>query len=179
MHPICYMGAYEKINSSQAKAIRKLHDYHVFTQGRQLDIVRIHREFDVWGESDDTVIDTLKTNAVIIFPPGEMPLIRLRELNGSESTDTSALYFYDILPTEAYFKWEDKIETGDVFFFVTPDEQGNNMPVIFKVLDQKGAFSSELIWRKFSCAPITSLHEVDTDIAAAIQEACKGEDKND
>ena len=137
------MGAYEKINSSQAKAIRKLHDYHVFTQGRQLDIVRVHCEYDAWGESEDTVIDTLCTTAVLNFPPGEMPLIRLRELNGSENVDTSALYFYDILPTEAYFKWEDKIETGDVFFFVTPDEQGNKMPVIFKVLDQKGSFSSE------------------------------------
>ena len=170
------MGAYDKINSSQAKAIRKLHDYHVFTQGRQMEIVRIHQEMDAWGESEDTVINTLFTTAVLNFPPGEMPLIRLRELGGSESVDTSALYFYDILPTEAYFKWEDKIETGDIFFFVTPDEQGNKMPVIFKVLDQKGPFSSEPIWRKFLGAPITSLKEVPDEVAQAIQDACKEEE---
>ena len=49
------------------------------------------------------------------------------------------------------------------------------MPVIFKVLDQKGSFSSELIWRKFMCAPITSLKEVSDEVAQAIQDACKGD----
>lgn len=169
------MGAYEKINSSQANAIRRLHDYHVFTQGRHLNIVRIHCELDVWGESEDTIIDSLETSAVLNFPPGEMPLIRLRDLSGTADVSTSGLYFYDILPTEAYFKWEDKIENGDVFFFVTPDEQGNKMPVVFKVLDQKGSFSSQLIWRKFMCAPITSLKEVPEEVASTIQKICKEE----
>ena len=172
------MGAYEKINSSQARAIRRLHDYHVFTQGRQMEIVRIHKDMDIWGESEDTVIDKLHTNAVLNFPPGEMPLIRLRDLNGSENVNSTALYFYDILPTEAYFKWEDEIETGDVFFFVTPDESGNKMPVVFKVLDQRGSFSSELIWRKFMCAPITSLKEVDDATAKAIQDICQEDTKD-
>ena len=167
-------GAYNKLNSSQAGAIRKLHDYHVFTQGRSLDIVRIHIEEDIWGEGESTVIDLLNTNAIIVFPPGEMPLIRLRELSGGTKPDTAALYFYDILPTEAYFKWNDQIETGDIFFFITPDELGNKMPVIFKVLDQRGSFSSELIWRKFLCAPVTSLNEVPEQAAKKIRELCKG-----
>lgn len=167
-------GAYNKINSSQAGAIRKLHDYHVFTQGRQLDIARIHLDTDIWGESEEEVLSVINTNAVIIFPPGEMPLIRLRDLTGQQTkTEVSALYFYDILPTEAYFKWEDEIETGDIFFFVTPDEQGNKMPIIFKVLDQKGSFSSELIWRKFLCAPVTSLSEVPDCVAQQIKKICK------
>lgn len=40
------------------------------------------------------------------------------------------------------------------------------MPVVFKILDQKGAFSSQLIWRKFLVAPITSIDtEVPKDLA--------------
>ena len=167
-------GAYNKLNSSQARAIRKLTDFHIFTQGRQLAITRIHIDEDVWGEGSEEVIDRLDTNAIIIFPPGEIPLIRMRDLNGSKTSSTS-MFFYDILPTEAFFKWEDKIENGDVFFFAAPDEDGNKMPVIFKVLDQKGSFSSELIWRKCICAPITSLSEVPETVAKIIREVCKSE----
>ncbi|MGL5913582.1 MAG: hypothetical protein ACRCZB_05400 [Bacteroidales bacterium] len=101
-----------------------------------------------------------------------MPLIRLRELGGSANVDTSALFFYDILPTEAYFKFEDKIETNDIFFCTVDDEYKNKMPVIFKVLDQKGSFSSELIWRKFLCAPITSLSELPDETVKEIYKVC-------
>jgi hypothetical protein len=48
-----------------------------------------------------------------------------------------------------------------VIYFWAGDENGNKMPVVFKILDQKGAFSSQLIWRKFLAAPIVN---VDTEI---------------
>jgi hypothetical protein len=47
------------------------------------------------------------------------------------------------------------------------DENGGKMPVVFKILEQKGAFSSQLIWRKFLAAPITS---IDTEIPEDLKE---------
>jgi hypothetical protein len=35
------------------------------------------------------------------------------------------------------------------------------MPVVFKILEQKGSFTSQLIWRKYIAAPITN---IDTEI---------------
>lgn len=66
------------------------------------------------------------------------------------------------------------METGDVLYFFAIDENGNKMPVVFKILGQKGAFSSQLIWRKLLAAPITSLEtEVPEDLAERLLEMVK------
>jgi hypothetical protein len=75
-------------------------------------------------------------------------------------------FFYDILPVEIYTRWQDAIENGDVIYFWAGDENGNKMPVVFKIMDQKGAFSSQLIWRKFLAAPIVNIEtEIPEDLA--------------
>jgi hypothetical protein len=161
------MPAYNKINDFCSRAIRKLSDYHVFTQGRKTECTRLTKINDVWGNADADTISVSQIQAIFIFPPGEMPLIRLRAGAGTQAqVQATGLYFYDILPVEVYVRWEDKIETGDVIYFFAKDENGNKMPIVFKVLDQKGAFSSQLIWRKMICSPITNIDtEIPPDLA--------------
>jgi len=160
------MGSYDRINDYLAPAIRKLSDYHVATQGRRTECTRLTKINDVWGNSDSGTISVSQIQAIFVFPPGEMPLIRLRAGKGTQAqTQSTGLFFYDLLPIEVYIRWEDEIEVGDVLYFVALDEKGNKMPIVFKVLDQKGAFSSQLIWRKMLCAPITNLEtEIPEDL---------------
>jgi hypothetical protein len=160
-------GAYNKINNWVAPAIRKLSDYHVFVAGRRTECTRLSRNSDVWGNDDLTTISISSVPVIFIFPPGEMPLIRLRAKNGTQAeVQSTGLFFYDILPIECYTRWEDRLENGDVIYFWAGDENGNKMPVVFKILDQKGAFSSQLIWRKFISAPITNIEtEIPSDLA--------------
>jgi hypothetical protein len=96
-----------------------------------------------------------------------MPLIRIRAGKGTQAqTQSTNLFFYDILPTELYVRWEDHVEVNDVIYFFAMDENGNKMPIVFKILDQKGAFSSQLIWRKLLAAPITNIDtEIPSDLA--------------
>ena len=156
------MGAYNKINDYLAPAIRKLSDYHIFTQGRKTECTRLTAIKDKWGNVDSDTISVSQISAIFIFPPGEMPLIRLRSGKGTQAqTQATGLYFYDILPVEVYVRWEDQIEVGDVIYFFALDENLTKIPVVFKVLDQKGAFSSQLIWRKMIAAPILN---IDTEI---------------
>jgi hypothetical protein len=161
------MGAYNKINNWIAKSIRKLSDYHIFVGGRHTECTRLSRNTDVWGNDQLETISVSSVPVIFIFPPGEMPLIRIRAGNGTQAeVQSSNLYFYDILPVEIYTRWEDNIENGDVIYFWAGDENGNKMPVVFKILDQKGAFSSQLIWRKYLAAPITNIEtEVPQDLA--------------
>jgi hypothetical protein len=161
------MSAYNKINNYCAPAIRKLHDYHVFISGRKTECTRLSRNTDVWGNDELTTISVSSVPIIFIFPPGEMPLIRLRAKSGTQAeVQSTGLFFYDILPIECYTRWEDKLENGDVIYFWAGDETGNKMPVVFKILDQKGAFSSQLIWRKFILAPITNIEtEIPSDLA--------------
>jgi hypothetical protein len=161
-------GAYNKINDWVAKSIRKLSDYHVFTAGRKTECTRLSRNTDIWGNDNLETISISSVPVIFIFPPGEMPLIRLRAGNGTQAeVQSSGLFFYDILPIECYTRWEDRLENGDVIYFWAGDENGNKMPVVFKILDQKGAFSSQLIWRKFQAAPITS---IDTEIPSDLRD---------
>jgi hypothetical protein len=89
-----------------------------------------------------------------------MPLIRLRAGKGTQAqVQATGLFFYDILPVEIYIRWKDQIEVNDILYFFAKDENGDKMPVVFKILDQKGAFSSQLIWRKMIAAPITNIDQ--------------------
>jgi hypothetical protein len=160
-------GAYNKINDWTAGSIRKLNDYHVFVAGRRTECTRLSKDTDIWGNDNPETISVSTVPMIFIFPPGEMPLIRLRSENGTQAeVQSSGLFFYDILPIECYTRWEDKLENGDVIYFWAGDESGNKMPIVFKILEQKGAFSSQLIWRKFLAAPITSIDtEIPRDLA--------------
>ena len=160
------VGAYTKLNNWNAKAIRKLSDYHVFVNGRHTECTRLAVKKDIWGNSESSTISVSQIQAIFVFPPGEMPLIRLRAGKGTQSqVQSTALYFYDILPVEVYTRWEDEIEMGDIIYFYVLDEKGNKMPIVFKILDQKGTVSSQLIWRKFISAPITNLEtEIEEDL---------------
>jgi len=163
-------NAYNKINNFTARAIRKLSDYTIFVRGRQTDCTRLTKIKDVWGNADSETISVSSIQAIFNFPPGEMPLIRLRAGQGTqEQVQATGLYFYDILPIQVYVRWEDKLDVGDVLYFVALDENGNKMPVIFKVLDQKGSFSSQLIWRQMICAPIMNIdREIPEDLRERI-----------
>jgi hypothetical protein len=162
------MSAYNKINDFCGRAIRKLSDYHIFTQGRKTECTRLTKIADDWGNADSETISVSTVTAIFVFPPGEMPLIRLRAGKGTQAqTQSTNLFFYDILPTEMYVRWEDSIEVGDVLYFFAQDENGGKMPIVFKILDQKGAFSSQLIWRKMIAAPITN---IDTEIPSDLRD---------
>jgi hypothetical protein len=152
------MAAYNKINDFCARAIRKLSDYHIFVSGRRTECTRLTKIKDIWDDADAETISDSAVQAIFIFPPGEMPLIRLRAGKGTQAqVQSTGLYFYDILPVEIYVRWEDRVEVGDVLYFFASDENGGKIPIVFKVLDQKGAFSSQLIWRKMIAAPITNI----------------------
>ena len=88
------MSAYDKINSYLAPAIRKLSDYHIATQGRRTECTRLTNIKDVWGNADSNTISVSQIQAIFIFPPGEMPLIRLRAGKGSQAeVQASGLFF--------------------------------------------------------------------------------------
>jgi hypothetical protein len=160
------MAMYNKINDYCVPAIRKLNDYHVFTGGRKTECTRLSCNTDIWGNDNLETISVSSVPVIFIFPPGEMPLIRLRARNGMQAkVQSTGLFFYDILPIECYTRWKDNLENGDVIYFWAGDENGNKMPVVFKILEQKGSFSSQLIWRKFLAAPITNIEtEVPPDL---------------
>lgn len=162
------MGLYDKINSTNAPLQRKLFDFHVMQNGRSMSVTRIGYDNDVWGNGGPTLQTTDNIEAIISFPPGELPLNRFRAA-GDDSPESTSLFFYDILPIEAFFAFRQKMEEGDVIYFFIEDEMGNKIPIIFKILSLVGAVTTHLIRKKYICAPLTSLSEVTTEIADLIR----------
>jgi hypothetical protein len=95
------MPAYNRINDCVAKSFRKLSDYHMFTNGRKTECTHLSRNTDIWGNDELSTISVSSVPVIFIFPPGEMPFIRLRAGNGTqaEAQDTG-LFLYGILPIE-------------------------------------------------------------------------------
>jgi len=165
------MGAYDKINNSRVKVVRKLVDRSIFVKGREVEMTRIGIDADIWGNADKKALSDAVIPAVVIFPPGELPLLRLRDGGGMlENVARDNTFFYDILPVEAYFQFKDRIEREDIFYFTVEDEARNKMPIILKVVDSVGSVTTQLIWRKFLCSPITGLHELEEDVKARVLE---------
>jgi hypothetical protein len=165
------MGLYDKINNSRAGIARKLMDYFIFTKGRQVETTRIGYDADFWGNADAVPLSLDPIIAIVHFPPGELPLLRLRKADGmAEGVGESAVFFYDILPIEAYFQFKDRIEKGDIFYFSILDEARNKIPIIIKIMDSAGAVTTQLIWRKFLCSPITGLHELSEEVRGRVLE---------
>jgi len=135
-------------------------------------MTRIGIDSDFWGNEETKALSNDVIHAIVNFPPGEIPLMRIREGDGmSENVSGGGLFFYDILPIEAHFQFKDRVERGDIFFFSIEDEQHNKIPIVLKVIEPLGSFTTQLIWRKFQCAPITGLHEIqDEDVKARILE---------
>jgi hypothetical protein len=165
------MGLYDKVNNSRAAVVRKLMDYYIFTKGRQVETTRIGYDADIWGDADAVVLSQEPITAIVLFPPGELPLLRLRSADGmAEGAGESGTFFYDILPIEAYFQFKDRVEKGDVFYFTIEDEAHNRVPIVFKIMDSAGAVTTQLVWRKFFCSPLTSLHELPEEARALVLE---------
>jgi len=162
------MGAYNKINNSQAGVVRKLFDLSIHFNGREVEMTRIGIDADVWGNEEYKSISQGEIVAIVNFPPGELPLLRFR--GGTEAVENSSIFFYDILPIEAYFQFKDRIEKGDIFYFTIDDENGNKLPIILKVMESVGSVSTQIIYRKFLCSPVTSYNELPEDVAGRVME---------
>jgi hypothetical protein len=165
------MGMYDKVNNSRAGVVRKLMDYHVSVRGRKVEMIRIGVDADFWGNADLNPLSENTITAIVNFPPGELPLLRLRGAQGmAEGVTRSGTFFYDILPIEAFFSFKDRIERHDVFYFTVADEAQNPMPIVLKVMDSVGGVTTQLVWRKFMCSPITGLQELPEDVQARLLE---------
>jgi hypothetical protein len=165
------MGLYNKINDSQVGVARKLFDYSVQVNGRLVETTRIGVNSDIWGNEENKALSNETLTAIVKLPNDELPLIRFRaDGRMSETPGNSSLFFYDVLPIEVYFQFKDRVEDGDVFYFTVKGETGKPIPIILRIKNSVGAFTTELIWRKFYAAPITSLTELDESVVGRVME---------
>lgn len=146
------MGIQESILRKTANAQRALFNHKIQVVGRQLYLVRIGTKRDMYHDIvEESVIEENKITAALYYPT-EFPISRYR-VDGDTDIEQTRTHFFEILPIEAYFQFKDKIERDDLLFHIMWDEWGNKVPMVLRVTESLGRFSTDLVWRKYYCAP--------------------------
>jgi len=146
------MSIFQSIANSSAKLKRRLIDENIRKLGREMKIIRIHGDEDIF--QDMTNVNELSKDVidVIIKFPTEIPLDRYRA-DQSEAVEETRTFFFDILPIEAYTKFSDHVERRDLLFFYLEDELKNKIPFLLQVTEVFGSFGTSLVYKKLYLAP--------------------------
>lgn len=165
------MSIQNKLSRSQANLKRKLFDNNVRLMGVESNVIRFHIEEDFYGDETISIISQNNMEIIIIYP-GEVPLSRFRydqSNNNDAGVDETNVFFFDILPIDAYVKWSDEIEKGDFIFHNLYDEKNNKIKILFRVAEVLGSFTTDITWRKVFLAPYNGI--IPQDVRNALDAA--------
>ena len=148
------MAIQEKLANAFGGLKRKLFDHQIHLTGLEHTLVRLKVEVNKYRDEEITVLShDLITVQIAI--PGDIPLFRLRGASQDAIDTKTGIFLYDVIPMEAYAKFEDNIEKGDLLIRVVFDEKIETDPLVqvFRVSEVVGSMDTQLIHRKFLCAP--------------------------
>lgn len=146
------MSIYQSISDKSAKLKRRLIDENIRKMGREMKIIRIQGQEDIFQDMTDiSEISKDVINAIIKFPT-EVPLDRYRA-DGQANVEETRTFFFDLLPIEAYTKFSDHVEKRDLLFFWLEDESYNRIPFLLQVTEVFGSFNTGLVYKKLYLAP--------------------------
>lgn len=145
-----------------ANARRKLFDNQIKLKGEEVNTLVITSipDPDFPDDEEMQVVDTKIISAVINFPDDEVTLTSNSNGKYTETLNPTQTNFhlYNILPIEAYFKFEDFIKEGDIIVYKYTDSNNISSPILFKVTRLNGGgLSRFLTWKQY----ILSMEHID------------------
>ena len=135
---------------------RKLFDYKIRLSGNRSKIIRLKTTENKYGDEDITIVSDCQIIAIRNYP-SEIRLYRLRTEVQIPISESTGIYFYDILPIEVFTQWKDNVEVGDILVRKIRDENYCTDPLlnIIRITEVLGAFTDELAWKKSQASPHT------------------------
>jgi len=149
------MGIQDKLANFNYKAVIKLSDLNIHNVGDLTRVIRLKTTQDKYGDEEVELISFEEIELYLDIPEG-IPLTRLRDSLVDNVATTESIYLYEILPIEAYTKFEDNVEKGDVIIKkITVESDKNNFKLmILRISETIGNIShGHLTLKKFNCAP--------------------------
>ena len=155
----------ERLNKANIGRSRKLFDRHIRRLGTESRVVRIRlNKTSVRGDYELVPISAGTITMYIEFPP-EMPLLRSRTTTVDPANPTQ-VSFWDLLPIFGYVQWSDNVVEADLLVHIFYDENNNKVPLILRVVNEVGSFTTHLNWRKLVLAVHNS--PLEDDVQALI-----------
>jgi len=146
------MSIFQSISDKSAQLKRRLIDENIRKMGREMKILRIQGVEDIFQDMSDVKQLSKDVITMILKFPTEIPLDRYRA-DRDESVEDTRVFFFDLLPIEAFAKFSDHVEKRDLLFFYLEDEMRNKIPFLLQVTEVLGSFSTSLVYKKLYLAP--------------------------
>lgn len=146
------MSIQSALMKSSARIYRSLFDLSVKTKGREVVTVHFKITEDRYENETFEIISEKSTISIIKYPV-DVPLERYRSDQFSLAVSSSKEFFYQLLPIELYTQFKDDVEKGDYLIHFLSDEQGRKSPIILRVSETLGRFTTEIVWKKQYCSP--------------------------
>lgn len=160
------MSIRDSINKKSDKILRRLSDTRIQSLGREVPVVRVRIERDMYNDQRYTPVLSDRPHVILHFPMG-IPIDRYRQNSASVEHDESRVFMFDILPVELYTKWEDKVEKGDFLVYSVYDENESEIPILLRVAETLGSFKYTMVWKQQQCAPYNG--ELMPDVMSAFE----------
>ncbi len=154
------MALQDSLTRKTSKLKRRLFDHSIKILGREVDVVKIDsvlvRKYDFGIQIDEKPEIEIFNNTLtaIISYPTEIPLQRFRYFGSTEGqTEHTGTFFYEVLPIEIWFKFDDKVNEQDYIIHMLHDEEDRNFNIVLKIEDTMGSFANnDLVWKKHLCS---------------------------
>lgn len=116
-------------------------------------MVRLKIEVDRYGDSQDVTIQTDdKIEAIVDFPDG-VPLYT----DGDSEVSRVGSFIYDVLPIEAFFRFEDNVAPDDYIVMRFFDQKNDGFIQVYKVAELIGNMGVGVLSMRYSLAPYNAL----------------------
>lgn len=147
------MSIHEKLENSSLKIKKKLYDNILRLKGTAVQCIKIKEVLDKYKDVQDvSIIENATVTAYIDDLGLEIPLNRYRiDSTTTTAIDKESVYFFDVIPIDAYFQWNDKVEFGDIIVLVIKDGT-LKIPVCFRIGDMVGRLSKNILLKKYKVA---------------------------
>lgn len=162
------MSIQTKLENSAISAKRKLYDNSIRIHGQEVYGLRLQVTQDKYGDDDGTpnIVGQSEITIYMDYLNLEIPLNRYRLDTIDETIDSESIYLFEVIPIEAYIKWEDEVEKGDLLVLVLKDN-AIDIPIVFRVSDQTGRLQKNVLYQKYNIAPYNPSN-IDATVKAAI-----------
>ena len=147
------MSIQSKMSFRQAKLKRRLYDNKIKLVGQKTQVIKLSIEEDDFGNRDFTIVAQEIITGIISIPGGEI-LLWNSSRAGNNPSEGSGVGVYDILPIDAWFKFSDKVEKGDILvykYLIDPETKDYHIQA-FQVVNKIGKFSNNLLFVKYVLA---------------------------
>jgi hypothetical protein len=139
-----------RLSKKQSKLKRRLWDNNLNNVGYSFKMLKLRIQEDMYQDENVEYIKFSFLTGLIQFPNNRVPLFTTENYDKGVSV-------YDLLPTKAYFKFEDNVEKGDLLilkYILNPDTSDYKL-LVYQIVEHIGSFSNVLIFQEYNVAPFT------------------------